>query len=96
MPRYLIERRFNVGEDQMPKVGRKSRALVENQFPEIVWEHSHVVVDEFGAVSTYCVYAAPDEQMVRDHAQQLGAHEIGFIHEIAGDVTPADFPAVPA
>jgi hypothetical protein len=94
MPRYLVERQFVVHEDRMPEVGRRSRSLAEEHFPEIVWEHSHVVVDDGGGVKTFCVYGAPDEGMVRKHAKQLGFGEIVTIHEIAGDVTPADFPPV--
>lgn len=92
VPRYLIVRSFDVDADQMPVVGRRSRVLTEEQFPEIVWEHSHVAVDELGVVKTFCVYGAPDEELVREHAQALGSHKIDAIHEIAGDVTPADFP----
>jgi hypothetical protein len=93
MTRFLVERHFQVGESGMPDVGRRSRKTIEDQFPEIVWEHSHVTVDEDGTVRTFCVYAAPSEQMVRDHSEQLGQHTIKAIHEIAGDVTPDDFPA---
>lgn len=92
MPRYLIVRRFSVQESEMPTVGRRSRELVEGEFPEITWEHSHVVVDADGTVSTYCVYEAPNEAMVREHSTRLGQHEIEVLHEIAGDVAPADFP----
>lgn len=95
MPRYIISRSFDVGEPEMPVVGRRSRELVENEFPEVTWEHSHVVVDDdTGKVRTYCVYAAPSEQVVREHSTRLGQHHIDWINEIAGDVTPADFPAV--
>jgi hypothetical protein len=92
MPRYLIERKFLVPEDEMQDVGRRSRQLVEESYPEITWEYSHVTVDESGGVKTFCVYAAPTEDMVRDHAKQLGFHEILALYEIAGEITPADFP----
>jgi hypothetical protein len=92
MPRFLIVRRFSVQESDMPTVGRRSRELVEDDFPEITWEHSHVVVDGEGTVSTYCVYSAPSEEVVREHSKRLGQHTIAEMHEIAGDVTPADFP----
>jgi hypothetical protein len=92
VPRYLVIRRFDVSEDQMPEVGSRSRKVIEDSYPKIVWEHSHVVVDEDGTVLTYCVYDAPDKEMVRDHAGDLGQHTIDDIHEIAGDVTPHDFP----
>jgi hypothetical protein len=94
MARYLILRQFEVDEANMPPIGRRSRELVEGEFPEIVWEHSHVVVDDNGLVNTYCVYTAPNEEMVREHSTRLGQHKIAFLSEIAGDVTPADFPPV--
>jgi len=93
MPRYMIVRSFEVGEAQMPTLGSRSRQLVEGEFPEITWEHSHVVVDDEGLVHTYCVYEAPNEEIVREHAKKLGRHTIDDLNEIAGDVTPADFPA---
>jgi uncharacterized protein DUF4242 len=93
MPRYLIVRSFEVDETQMPPIGRRSRELTEGEFPEITWEHSHVVVDDEGLVRTYCVYEAPNEEMVREHSTRLGQHKIAELQEIAGDVTPADFPA---
>ena len=46
MPRYLVIRKFEVDEDEMPVLGRRSRQGIENQFTSITWEHSHVVVDE--------------------------------------------------
>ena len=92
MPRYLIVRSFEVDESQMPPIGRRSRELVEGEFPQIIWEHSHVVVDDEGLVQTYCVYEAPNEEMVRAHSKALGEHEVNTLYEIAGDVTPEDFP----
>ena len=92
MTKYLIERKFHVGEDQMENVGRRSKQLVQEQFPEITWHHSHVVVDEGGNVRTYCVYDAPNEDVVRSHAEQLGLHDVAGVYEIAGDVSPDDFP----
>jgi hypothetical protein len=92
MPRFMIVRTFSVHADEMPTDGRRSRVLVEEQFPQIVWEHSHVTVDDEGVVRTYCVYAAPSEEMVEEHAALLGDHTVDTIHEIAGDVTPDDFP----
>jgi hypothetical protein len=92
MPRYLIVRRFDVGQEQMPQVGRRSRVTIEEEFPQIVWEHSHVIVDDDGTVRTYCVYEAPDEDAIMAHSGRLGQHEIESLQVIAGDVSPADFP----
>jgi hypothetical protein len=88
----MIVRKFDVSESEMPEVGSRSRRTIEQSYPEIIWEHSHVVVDGDGTVFTYCVYDAPDEEMLRAHASDLGNHTIEAIQEIAGDVTPADFP----
>jgi hypothetical protein len=96
VPRYMVVRKFDVAEDEMPEVGRRSRETIEEGYPQIIWEHSHVVVDEDGTVWTYCVYEAPTEEMVRDHSKDLGRHTLAEVKEIAGDVTPADFPPVTA
>jgi hypothetical protein len=88
----MVVRDFDIAEIEMPQVGRDSRELIETEFPEIVWEHSHVVVDEAGKVRTFCVYAAPDEEQIRQHASRLARHKIDSLAEIAGDVTPSDFP----
>ena len=53
-----------------------------------------MIVDDSGRVRTYCVYDAPDEDVVRLHSTRLGQHRIDSVEEIAGDVTPADFPPV--
>ena len=93
MPRFIIERTYDVDMEMMQNVGRRSKQLAAEQFPElIVWEHSHVVVDSDGNVKSFCVYDAPDEGVVRRHAEALGNHVIERIYEIGGDVTPADFP----
>jgi hypothetical protein len=93
MPRYIIVRSFDVDEAEMPAVGRRSKEIVEQEFPEVTWERTHVVVDDSGKVRTFCVYAAPSEAVVREHATRLGRHVVDSVDEIAGDVTPADFPA---
>jgi uncharacterized protein DUF4242 len=91
MPRYLIERTFEVDENEMPRIGRKSNQVISG-LPGVVWEHSHVVMDEQGNVKTFCIYEAPSEEIVRRHSAGLGEHALDRIYEIGGDVTPADFP----
>ena len=39
---------------------------------------------------SFCVYDAADEARVREHAEQLGAHTVIRVIEIAGDIDPAD------
>ena len=92
MPRFLIERTFSVTEQQMQEVGTDSKRIAADKFPEIKWEHSHVIVDDDGGVRTFCIYDAPSADMVREHAEVMGRHNVDKIHEIAGDVTPSDFP----
>ena len=76
----------------MPAVNRRSKQIAGEHFPDIRWDHSHVIVDHAGAVTTYCVYEAPSQERVRQHAVAFGAHDVEVIYEIAGDVTPDDFP----
>ena len=92
MTKFLIERTFHVSEDQMDYVGRRSKQVAQDDYPEITWHHSHVVVGDDGKVRTYCVYEAPTREVVENHAEALGMHTVDGIYEIAGDVTPDDFP----
>ena len=92
MPRFLIERTYTVDMDGLPEVATRSKSIGHHHYPEIVWEHSHVVVGQDGKVMTFCVYDAPSEEIVRRHGDDLGKHTIDDVLEIAGDVTPADFP----
>ena len=68
VPRYLVERQFSVGEAQMDAIGRRSRGIAQERFPEILWEHSHVAIDDDGRVKTFCIYEAPSEDIIRRHA----------------------------
>ena len=92
MPKYLIERTYEVDEDELREVATRSKRIATEQFPEIVWEHSHVVADSDGTLKSFCVYVAPSEEVVRRHAELLGQHTVDHVYEIGGDVTPDDFP----
>jgi hypothetical protein len=92
MPRFVIERAYTVDEADVPVVATRSKRLARDHYPEITWEHSHVVIDNDGTPKSFCVYAAPTEAIVRDHAERLGDHSVVAVYEIAGDVTPDDFP----
>ena len=92
MPRYVIERTYDVDENELPNVATRSKRIAQESFPTIVWEHSHVVADEDGTLKSFCVYEAPDVETVRRHAELLGNHVVEHVYEIGGDVTPADFP----
>ena len=89
MPRYLIERNFGaISDEDMLAASVRSSEVAAERFPEIVWEHSHVVANDEGEIVTYCVYAAPTEEMIREHAAAFGSHMIANLYEIVDDVTP--------
>jgi uncharacterized protein DUF4242 len=91
VPRYLIERFFDrISDEDMLAATVRSDRLMAERYPEITWEHSHVVMDDDGAIKTYCVYSAPTETMLREHADGFGAHVITNLYEIVEDVTPDD------
>ena len=91
MPRYMVERSFgSISDDEMLAAAVRSDEVAQERFPGITWEHSHICVGDDGAITTYCVYDAPDETTVRDHAVALGGHSIIKVMEIAEDVTPQE------
>lgn len=91
MPRYVIERNFGaISDDDMLAASVRSDQVAAERFPEIVWEHSHVVANDDGEIVTYCIYAAPDEAMLREHAEAFGSHMITKLYEIVDDVTPSE------
>jgi hypothetical protein len=71
MPKYVIERDIpNVGDvtpDQVIAISQKSCSVLKNLGPQIQWLHSYVTQDKI-----YCVYIAPNEETVREHAKQGG------------------------
>ena len=94
MPKYVIQRKFSVTEDQMPMIGRRSRQLIEDEFPDVTWIHSHITVDPDGTVRSFCLYEASGLDAIHRHSEKLGYHIVDQIYEVAGDVTPEDFPPV--
>jgi hypothetical protein len=71
MPKYLIEREIpgagRMSPQQLQAVAEKSCSVLRKLGPQIQWVHSYVTQDKI-----YCVYIAPNEQMVREHASQGG------------------------
>ena len=91
MPRYVIERAFDpLDEELQQQLGVMSKKIIEERYPQIRWEHSHVVADAEGNVKSFCVYEAPNEEMIRQHAKDLGYHVIKHIYEIGADINPRD------
>jgi hypothetical protein len=88
MPRYLIQR--NLGEvtlQQVEAVGRKAKQVREASFPDITWEHSHIVQTKSGMVA-YCVYASPSVERVKEHAAAVGM-PADEVFDLVTDVDPA-------
>lgn len=71
MPKYVIERELpgagKLTNDQITAISQKSCGVLRNMGPQIQWLHSYVTDDKI-----YCVYIAPNEEAVRQHAQQGG------------------------
>jgi hypothetical protein len=71
MPKYVIEREIpNAGsltQEQVLGISQKSCSVLKNLGPQIQWLESYVTQDKI-----YCVYIAPNEAMVREHAKQGG------------------------
>ena len=91
MPMYLIDRNFSkITEEQLGEFAKNSKRLAQETYTDVVWHHSHVVIDPEGVVHTFCVYSAPDESRIRAHGQAFGGHQIDSISVIAGEVDPAE------
>jgi hypothetical protein len=91
VPRYVVERFFGgISDEEMLAAAARSDQIAQERFPDITWDHSHICVDDEGAITTFCVYEAPDEEMVREHADAFGSHTIKRIFEVADEVTPAE------
>jgi cell division inhibitor SulA len=71
MPKYVIERELpNAGDttpEQAQAISQKSCAILKELGPQIQWVESYVTQNKI-----YCVYIAPNEQMIREHAQKGG------------------------
>ena len=71
MPKYVIEREIagagTLTPDQLQGISQKSCAVLKSLGPQIQWLESYVTDDKI-----YCVYIAPDEATVREHAKQGG------------------------
>jgi hypothetical protein len=94
MPRYVVERFFDkISDDEMLSYAARSDQLMQERFADITWDHSHICVDDAGAITTFCVYDGPDEATIREHAGAFGGHTISRIYEVADEVTPADVRA---
>jgi hypothetical protein len=71
VPQFVIEREIpgagSLSETQIREVSLRSLQTLKEMGPQIQWLHSYVTEDK-----VYCVYLAPDEDMVREHARRTG------------------------
>jgi hypothetical protein len=71
VPQFVIEREIpgagKLSETQLREISLHSLQTLKDMGPQIQWLHSYVTEDK-----VYCVYLAPDEDMIREHARRVG------------------------
>ena len=86
MPKYVIEREIpgagKLTPEQLQGISQKSCGVLRNLGPQIQWVESYVTDDK-----VYCVYIAPDEAMVREHAKQ-GGFPANRVSEVRAIIDP--------
>jgi hypothetical protein len=88
MPKFLIEREIpgagNLSPQELQGVSQTSCSVLQKMGPQIQWVQSYVTGDKI-----YCVYIAPNEAMIREHATQGGfpANRISEIKTVIDPIT---------
>jgi hypothetical protein len=86
MPQYLIERNIpgagKLTPAELKAISQKSCGVLNQMGPQIQWVQSYVLGDQI-----YCVYRAPNEAMVREHARQ-GGFPADRVEEIKAIIDP--------
>ncbi len=86
MPKFLIEREIQGAGDlsaqELQAISQKSCGVLRSMGPQIQWVESYVTGDKI-----YCVYIAPDEAVVREHAAQ-GGFPANRVSEIKSVIDP--------
>lgn len=87
MPKYIIERELpgagKLSPEQLRAISQKSCSVLNTLGPEIQWIESYVTGDRI-----YCVYRAPNEEMIREHARQ-GGFPANTISEVMSVIDPS-------
>ncbi|MGH9721667.1 MAG: DUF4242 domain-containing protein [Bryobacteraceae bacterium] len=87
MPKYVIERELpgagNLPDADVAAIAQKSCNVLREMGPQIQWLESYVTGDKI-----YCVYIAPNEQAVREHAER-GGFPANRISEVKRIIDPA-------
>ena len=86
MPKYVIERDIpNAGAltaDELQGISQKSCSVLNSLGPQIQWVQSYVTDDKI-----YCVYIAPNKEMIEEHAKQ-GGFPANCISEVKSVIDP--------
>jgi len=86
MPKYIIERELSgagkLSAQELQGISQKSVAVLNEMGPQIQWVQSYVTDDKL-----YCEYIAPNEEMVREHAQK-GGFPANRISEVKSVIDP--------
>ena len=83
MPQFVIEREVpgagSLTQEQLQELSLQSLGVLQDMGPQIQWLHSYVTEDKI-----YCVYLAPDESSIREHARRLGvpANRIAAVRQL--------------
>ena len=88
MPQFVIERDIPgagaLSEEQIREVSLRSLQTLQEMGPQIQWLHSYVTEDKI-----YCVYLAPDEDTIREHARRTGipANRVAAVRRLIDPAT---------
>ncbi len=86
MPKYVIEREIpgagKLSAEELKGISQKSCEVLQEMGPQIQWQESFVTDDKI-----YCVYIAPNEEAVREHAQK-GGFPANRISEVKSVIDP--------
>lgn len=88
MPQFVIEREMpgvgNLGAADLQGASQNSCSVLRDLGPDIQWVHSYVTDDKI-----YCIYRAPNEEIIREHAQRGGfpANSISQIRSVIDPTT---------
>jgi len=86
MPKYVIEREITgagkLSTEEFQGISQKSCGVLQEMGPQIQWVESFVTDDKI-----YCVYIAPDEEAIREHAQK-GGFPADRISEVKAMIDP--------
>jgi hypothetical protein len=88
MPKFIIERELpgagDLGDDQVQGISQKSCQVLGELGPQIQWVESFVTDDKI-----YCVYIAPNKEMIEKHAQKGGfpANKISKVRRMIDPTT---------